>query len=74
MEQNQGLTSKVAQERLLFAYRAGNAGSFMEFVKRPLFNPIEQRDEQNKRKLHPLLVIGVVLLVVAAGAAFLFHH
>jgi len=74
MEPSERLTLKEAQQRLLFAYREGNAGGFMEFMKRPFLNPIEQRDEKNRRKLHPLFVTGMVLLVVAAAAAFYFRH
>ncbi len=74
MEPNQSLTSKEARGRLLLAYRAGDAGSFTDFAKRPLLNPIEQRDEKNKRKLHPMLVIGLVLVALAFVAAFFFSH
>lgn len=74
MEPNQSLTSKEARGRLLLAYRAGDAGSFADFAQRPLLNPIEQRDEKNKRKLHPMLVIGLVLVALAFVAAFFFSH
>ena len=74
MEPSDGLTAKEAQRRLLLVYREGNAGSFLEFVKRPLLNPIEQRDEKNKRKVHPMFVVGMFLLLVAAAAAFFFSH
>lgn len=74
MEPNDGLTSKEAHRRLLLAYREGNAGNFLEFVKRPLLNPVEQRDEKNKRKVHPMFVVGMFLLLVAVAAAFFFSH
>jgi hypothetical protein len=74
MEPNQSLTSKEAQGRLLLAYRSGNAGTFADFAKRPLLNPIEQRDGKNKRKVHPMLVIWLVLLAVAVITTFFFSH
>ncbi len=74
MEEFIGLSPEEAQQRLLIAYREGKAGGFKEFLKRPLLNPVEQHDEQNKRKAHPLLVIGAVLLLVAVAAAWLFSH
>ena len=74
MEANRNLTSKEAQARLLSAYKAGDPGGFAESVKRPLLNPIEQRDNKNKRKAHPLLVIGLMLLAVALAASFFFSH
>ncbi|MDX6464011.1 MAG: hypothetical protein QOE55_7708 [Acidobacteriaceae bacterium] len=74
MEPSESLTSKEAQGRLLLAYREGDAGSFRDFATRPLLNPIEQRDGKNKRKVHPMLVIGLVLLAVAVIATFFFSH
>jgi hypothetical protein len=74
MEEFIGLSPEEAQQRLLIAYREGNAGGFKEFMKRPLLNPVEQHDEQNKRKSHPMLVIGMVLLLVAVVAAWFFSH
>lgn len=74
MEPIQGLTSEDAQKRLLLAYREGNGGSFAEFARRPLLNPIEQRDERNKRKVHPLLVVAMLLIAVAVVATFYFSR
>ena len=74
MDANQTLTSEEAQARLPSAYKAGDSGGFAEFVKRPLLNPIEQRDNKNRRKVHPLLVIGLVLLALAVAATFFFSH
>jgi hypothetical protein len=74
MKESASLTSMEAQRRLLLAYREGNVGSFAEFVQSPLLNPIEQRDGKNKRKVHPMLVVGVVLLVVTVIATFFFSH
>ncbi len=74
MDPNQTITSEEAQARILSAYSAGDPVGFAEFVKRPLLNPIEQRDNKNKRKVHPMLVIGVVLVVLAVIAAFFFSH
>lgn len=74
MDTNENLTPKEAQGRLLLAYKEGNAGSFRDFATRPLLNPIEQRDSKNKRKVHPMLVIGLVLLAVAVTATFFFSR
>ena len=74
MDANQTITSEEAQARLLSAYRAGDSGGFAEFVKRPFLNPIEQRDHKNRRKVHPLLVIGLVLLALALAATLFFSH
>jgi hypothetical protein len=72
MEQTNGLTPKEAQRRLLLAYKDGNIGEFAEFLVCPFLNPIEQRDERNRRKIHPLLVIGIVLVLLAAGTLIFF--
>ena len=74
MEPSNGLTAREAHRRLLLAYREGNAGGFIEFAKRPFLNPIEQRDERNKRKVHPMFVVGMFLILVAVAAAFFFSH
>ena len=74
MEDFKPITPEEAQQRLLIAYRAGRAGGFKEFMKRPLLNPIEQHDEQNRRKSHPMLVIGMILLLIAAAIAWFFSH
>ena len=68
------LTSKEAQERLLLAYRDGGADPFRAFAVRPFLNPIEQRNEKNKRKAHPMLVVALLLLVGAFLAAWFFSR
>ena len=67
------MTSKEAQERLLLAYRSGSE-SFRAFAVRPFLNPIEQRNEKNKRKAHPMLVVALVLLAAAILAAWFFSR
>ncbi|HEY6414144.1 MAG TPA: hypothetical protein VIX42_10675 [Edaphobacter sp.] len=74
MNERDVLTSKEAQRRLLLAYGQGQAGDFADFAKRPLLNPIEQRDEKNRRKVHPMLVVGAVLLLLGVVAVFFFSH
>ena len=73
MAMTECLTSKEAQERLLFAYREG-ADSFRAFAVRPFLNPIEQRNEKNKRKVHPMLVVALLLLAAAILAAWFFSR
>ncbi len=65
------LKPEEARTRLLLAYRAGNETSFLEMLKGPVLDPIDQRDAKGKRRLHPLFVVGVVLFLLAI-AAFLF--
>jgi hypothetical protein len=67
------MTSKEAQERLLLAYRAGSE-SFRAFAVRPFLNHIEQRNEKNKRKAHPMLVVALLLLAAAILAAWFFSR
>ena len=67
------LTSKEAQERLLLAYREG-ADPFRAFAVRPFLNPIEQRNENNRRKVHPMLVVALLSLVAAILAAWFFSR
>jgi hypothetical protein len=68
------LTSKEGQERLLLAYRDGGADPFRAFAVRPFLNPVEQRNEKNKRKAHPMLVVALLLLVGAFLAAWFFSR
>ncbi len=74
MDENLAIDSKEARKRLLSAYTVRDPGGFGEFVKRPLLNPVEQRDDKNRRKPHPLFVVGAFLIVVAAAAFFFFQH
>jgi hypothetical protein len=66
------ITPEEARARLLVAYKRSGDGAFLETLQRPLLNPVEQRDANGRRKLHPLLVVGLVLLVLAAAAIAFF--
>ena len=69
------ISSEEARARLLVAYRRAGDGKFLETLQRPFTNPIQQRDERGKRKAHPLLIVGLVLLVLAGATMtfFSFH-
>jgi hypothetical protein len=69
------ITSEEARARLLIAFGQSGDGSFVETLRRPFLNPIEQRDDKGRRKVHPLLIVGLVLAVIATIAllAFSFH-
>ncbi len=71
MADSKVLKPEEARTRLLLAYRAGNEISFLEMLKGPVLDPIDQRDAKGKRRPHPLVVVGIVLLLLAI-AAFLF--
>ena len=66
------ITPEEARARLLVAYRRSGDGAFVETLQRPLLNPVEQRDTSGRRKLHPLLVVGLVLVALAAAAIAFF--
>jgi hypothetical protein len=66
------ITPEEARARLLVAYRRSGDGAFVETLQRPFLNPVEQRNANGKRKLHPLLVVGLVLLVLAGAAIAYF--
>ena len=61
--------------RLLRAYVNSTDGSFVAALQRPLLNPIDQRDEKGRRRVHPLAVAGLVLMALAgvSAAVFGFH-
>ena len=65
------ITVDEATARLLVAYRRSGDGGFLEALSRPFTNPIEQRNDKGKRRIHPLVVVGLILLILA-GAALLF--
>jgi hypothetical protein len=65
------ITPAEARARLLIAYRQGGDESFVETLRRPLLNPVEQRSANGKRNLHPLVIVGFVLAAVA-GASLIF--
>jgi len=66
------ITPEEARARLLVAYRRSGDGRFVETLQRPFLNAVEQRDVNGKRKLHSLLVVGLVLLVLATAAIAFF--
>ena len=41
-------------------------------LKQPFLDDIDQRDAKGKRRLHPLFVVGGVLLLLAVAAVFFF--
>jgi len=51
------ITPEEARARLLVAYRRSGDGEFVETLRRPLLNPVEQRDTSRRRKLHPLTAV-----------------
>jgi hypothetical protein len=65
------ITPEEARARLLVAYRRSGDESFVETLRRPFLNPVEQRNAAGNRNLHPLLLVGLVLLVLA-GASMIF--
>jgi hypothetical protein len=65
------ITPEEARARLLVAYRRSGDESFVETLRRPFLNPVEQRNAAGKRNLHPLLLVGLVLLVLA-GVSMIF--
>ena len=69
------ITPAEARARLLLAYKKSGDESFVETLRRPFLNPVEQRNAAGRRNLHPLFVVGTVLLILAGAtmAFFSFH-
>ena len=65
------IVPEEARARLLVAYGRAGDGEFLETLRRPFTNPIVQRDDRGRRKVHPLLIVALIL-VVLAGAAMTF--
>ena len=69
------ITPEEARTRLLLAYSRSYDGRFLDALQRPMLNPIEQRDNKGRRRIHTLVVVGFVLIALAAvsAAVFSFH-
>ncbi len=65
------ISPEEARARLLVAYGRTGDGEFLETLRRPFTNQIAQRDDRGRRKVHPLLIVALILLVLA-GAAMTF--
>jgi hypothetical protein len=65
------ISLEEAHARLLVAYNRAGDGEFLETLRRPFTNPIAQRDDRGRRKVHPLLIVAMILLVLA-GATMTF--
>jgi hypothetical protein len=72
MAELETITSEEARARLLSAFSKSGDGSFVETLRRPFLNPIEQRDDKGRRKVHTLLIVGLVLLTLAGIALLVF--
>ena len=68
------ITTEEARARLLVVYRRSGDSAFLETLRRPFLNPIEQRDQSGRRKIHPLFVVGIVLLALAGATAAFFAN
>ena len=66
------ITPEEARARLLIAFRQGGDESFGETLRRPFLNPVEQRNANGRRKLHPLVIVGFVLAAVAGASLIVF--
>jgi hypothetical protein len=67
------ISLEEAHARLLIAYGRAGDGEFLEALRRPFTNPIAQRDDKGRRKVHPLFIVAVILLILA-GAAMTFFR
>jgi hypothetical protein len=72
MEKLEIISLEEARARLAVAYRQSGDESFVETVQRPFLNPVEQRNAKGRRNLHPLFVVGTVLLLLAGAAMVIF--
>ena len=72
MAELETITSEEARARLLSAFGQSGDGSFVETLRRSFLNPIEQRDDKGHRKVHPLLIVGLVLAILATIALLMF--
>ena len=61
-----------AHARLLVAYNRAGDGEFLEALRRPFTNPIAQRDDKGRRKVHPLFIVAVILSILAAATMTFF--
>jgi hypothetical protein len=66
------ITSEEARERLLLVYGRSGDSTFIETLRRPFLNPIEQRNQAGRRKIHPLVIVGIVLLTIALISGVFF--
>lgn len=66
------ISLEEARARLLVAYGRAGDGEFLETLRRPFTNPIAQRDERGRRNVHPLLLVGTILLVLAGATMTIF--
>jgi hypothetical protein len=66
------MSLEEAHARLLVAYSRAGDGEFLETLRRPFTNPIAQRDDKGRRKIHPLLIVAVILLILAGVAMTFF--
>jgi hypothetical protein len=66
------ITPKEARARMEKAYCRSGEGPFLEALKRPLSNHIEQRDDKGRKKPHPLIVVGLILGALAAATLIYF--
>jgi hypothetical protein len=65
------ISPEEARARLLVTYGRAGDGEFLETLRRPFTNHIAQRDDRGRHKVHPLLIVALILLVIA-GAAMTF--
>jgi hypothetical protein len=75
MPEFETITAGEARARLLIAFRKPGDSTFLEMLRRPFLNPVEQRNDKGRRKVHTLLVAGIVLAALAgiSVAVFGFH-
>jgi len=73
MEKLEFISAEESRARLRVAYLQSGDESFVETLQRPFLNPVEKRNAKGKRNLHPLFVVGAVLLLLA-GATMAFFN
>jgi hypothetical protein len=61
------VTRELVRTELLAAYKRHKANDFAQRLLRGITDPIKPLTEAKRRRFHPLLITGTVLLVLCLG-------
>jgi hypothetical protein len=71
---SEAIQKETVESQLVECYRQGSSAGFREQLLRGITDPIQPLSQSRKRRLHPVLVLEVIVAALCAAVFFYFSR